>query len=372
MSKKNAIIVSSVIAVTLIIWFLFEIDKRDKKIKSLEKDRLKRFNDDLDNHKEISDSIKRQVRFLAQKYRNVNPKTAFELTKILSLTEIGDSKIAVSSLIDFIDSLLRERYENDIVFKQWVNGNKNSNYFKSLELVEFANQIELFSSKELEIIYSLNAFRNDQLHSRDSDIELLMSNFISGIELILRLDKFNKTKLFTIGYGDKSTDQFIRHLKKYQVNYLIDVRSVPMSKFNPQYNRSDLQGLLYINGISYEFMGDLLGGRPNDPSCYIEGKVDYQQIQTKSFFKQGIENVKSKLTKDHRIALMCSEGKPQDCHRTKLIGKQFLDLGLDIAHIDEHGKLKTQEETMLLVTKGRNGIDLFGENNLTTSRKKYL
>ena len=87
-----------------------------------------------------------------------------------------------------------------------------------------------------------------------------------------------KLPLYTIGYGNRKPNEFLTLLKNFGTEYLIDVRSQPYSKFNPQFNQHDLKFFLERNGIKYVFMGDSIGGRPKDTSCYDdEGKVDYEK-----------------------------------------------------------------------------------------------
>jgi len=120
-------------------------------------------------------------------------------------------------------------------------------------------------------------------------------------------------------------------------------------------------------------MGDTIGGRPTDISCYdIEGKVDYEVIKTKDFFLKGIERLKTAYNKDINVVLMCSESKPCECHRSKLIGK-VLDVDkIVMKHIDEKGKIKNQASVISELNKGLSEFDLFGNPINSTSRKAYL
>jgi len=367
MSKKNAIVVTALIATALIFWLLFEMNKKDKRIKELEGDMLKKLRDKLNHDLELTDEIKDQIVSLAKKYKDVNPKIAIELSKILNLTQIADKHTVIDFLVEEIENVLRESYEGDVLFKQWISHNGNANH--ASHFIEYATKIDLISSSEVQLLDNLKGFRNNNYHTNDTN--LLAISFLAGIETILRLDKIRNYQVFSVGYGNRKVDNFIQVLKKYQVNYLIDVRSIPASKYNPDYNRPILENYLMNSGVKYVFMGELLGGRPNDNSCYVDGKVDYLKLREKDFFKDGIKRIKTAYEKNIKIALMCSEIRPQDCHRTKLIGKELINEGINLVHIDEHGKLKTQEDALLLATKGLGDTNLFGENN-STSRKKYV
>jgi uncharacterized protein (DUF488 family) len=182
-----------------------------------------------------------------------------------------------------------------------------------------------------------------------------------------------KKPLYTIGHGNRKSEDFLALLKEFGIEYLIDVRSQPYSKFNPQYNQNDLKFFLERNGIKYVFMGDNIGGRPKDTSCYdSEGKVDYEAVKTKEFFINGIERLKTAYNKDINVVIMCSESKPCECHRSKLIGRVLNTDNIILKHIDENGKVKDQATVINELNKGLSAIDLFGNPINVTSRKAYL
>jgi uncharacterized protein (DUF488 family) len=162
--------------------------------------------------------------------------------------------------------------------------------------------------------------------------------------------------LFTIGHGTRKSDEFLGLLQQYNIKYLLDVRSRPYSRFNPQYNQKQLQQFLEEHNITYVFMGDTLGGRPDDKSVYnIEGKIDYRLLKEKEYFKTGIERVKTALQKDLDVAVMCSERKPAECHRSRLIGEVLFKDGIILNHIDDKGEIKDQPLVMKEAT-GAGGL----------------
>lgn len=179
--------------------------------------------------------------------------------------------------------------------------------------------------------------------------------------------------IYTIGYGNRKIEDFVRLLQEFDIQYLIDVRSKPYSKFNPEFNQNELKIILKNSGITYGFFGDSLGGRPDCPCCYdSEGKVDYEEVKKQGFFKEGLSRVKTAYKKELKIVLMCSESKPEECHRTKLIGEELVKEEIKLGHIDENGVLKSQSDIMLKLTKGKNVVDLFGNTENFTSRKQYI
>ncbi len=177
--------------------------------------------------------------------------------------------------------------------------------------------------------------------------------------------------IYSIGHGNKKFEYFLSELHSFNLRYVVDVRTNPYSKYNPQYNREGLKGNLEADNITYVYMGDNLGGLPSDRSCYIKGKVSYDLIKEKEFFKAGLERLITAFQNDLNIAVMCSETKPEECHRSKLIGQELLKENISMQHINEPDKTRDQVTVMNELTKGKGVVDLFGNETNFTSRKKY-
>lgn len=177
--------------------------------------------------------------------------------------------------------------------------------------------------------------------------------------------------IFTIGYGARDFDAFVRVLQEQGIAYLIDVRSRPYSRYKPEFAKAALQESLPPAGIRYLFMGEELGGQPDDPSCYdAAGKVVYERCAARPAYRTGIQRLHDAQHKGLRVVLMCSEGKPELCHRSKLIGVTLSAEGAEVLHIDEHDTLVSQERVMLRLVKGQ--PSLFGDEFFQhTSRKRY-
>ncbi len=166
--------------------------------------------------------------------------------------------------------------------------------------------------------------------------------------------------IYTIGHGTRKMDDFIKVLKDFGIQYLVDVRSRPYSKFNPQFNRDELAHSLSLHGIIYVFMGDSLGGRPPDSDCYTnEGKVDYEKVKTKAFFQKGMERLQVAYNKSIPLAIMCSESKPSECHRSRLIGQVLVTKQIIVHHINEKNIVKTQAEVINEMNNEQHGPGLF-------------
>jgi len=178
--------------------------------------------------------------------------------------------------------------------------------------------------------------------------------------------------IFTVGYGSLKIDQFVSRLQQHRIEFLIDVRSKPYSRYKPAFKKEALDGRLQAEGITYVFMGDTLGGLPEDRSCYTDGKVDYIKCRDKPFHRQGIKRLRKAWNKGLRVALMCACSKPEKCHRAKLVGESLKRAGISVAHIEKNGRVTDQDSVMARIPSPQE--DLFGSSSsqATTSRKRYI
>lgn len=186
-------------------------------------------------------------------------------------------------------------------------------------------------------------------------------------------------RILTVGYGNRTIQEFVRILERYKIKYLVDVRSKPYSRVNPDFSRPNLERSLAQNTVKYVFMGDALGGRPQDTSCYaLDGRVDYDKCKVQPEYQAGLDRLKRAANQDFGVVIMCSELRPQHCHRSKLIGVSLTDLGIEVAHIDERGEVISQAQVITEVNAELDRIppgqlSLF-DNDLErslTSRKRY-
>lgn len=158
------------------------------------------------------------------------------------------------------------------------------------------------------------------------------------------MDRLDKTVL-TIGHSNHPTETFVTLLERHRVTAVADVRSAPYSRFNPHFNRDALAVALKARRIEYVYLGRELGGRPDDPACYEGGRIRYDRVARTDCFRDGLERVLRGMAK-HRIALMCSEKEPLDCHRMLLVARALDDRGVDVAHVHANGELERHVDAM--------------------------
>jgi uncharacterized protein (DUF488 family) len=176
--------------------------------------------------------------------------------------------------------------------------------------------------------------------------------------------------IYTIGHSTHSIGRLIELLKMHQITALCDVRSCPYSRMNPQFNREPLRDSLRDN-IKYVFLGKELGARSEDKNCYRHGQVQYDLLAETRLFKQGMERIREGAC-SYRIALMCAEKEPLECHRTILIGRRLFEEGTPLKHILADGQVEDHPHAverligMLRIPKA----DMFREND-TVVREAY-
>lgn len=152
--------------------------------------------------------------------------------------------------------------------------------------------------------------------------------------------------VYTVGHSTHSMDRLIEILKANEISEIIDVRSQPYSRFQPQFNRSDIEVPLRAAEISYLFLGNDLGARSSDTSCYVNGRVQYQRIAATNGFGRAIDRVLIE-SESNRVALMCAEKEPLECHRTLLVGQALYSQGVSVVHIHSDGRQEKHSDALI-------------------------
>ena len=143
--------------------------------------------------------------------------------------------------------------------------------------------------------------------------------------------------LLTLGHSNHAPEHFQSLLVESRVDVLVDVRSWPHSRYVGWADRAALPGIAGSVDVKYLFLGDQLGGRPDDAAFYDgEGHVLYSRVATSEDFRAGIARLKRGI-EQCRVAVMCSEENPEHCHRRLLVAKVLLDEGIAVTHIRGDG-----------------------------------
>jgi uncharacterized protein (DUF488 family) len=150
------------------------------------------------------------------------------------------------------------------------------------------------------------------------------------------LAEVTQLAIFTIGHSTRALPEFTEMLKAHDVTLVVDVRSVPRSRHNPQFNKETLPAALKAEGVGYVHMPDIGGlRRPNRDSVNtawrnksFRGYADY--MQTKEFTEQLLHLMA--LARKNRVAVMCAEALPWRCHRS-LIADALVVRNVRVEHI---------------------------------------
>lgn len=167
--------------------------------------------------------------------------------------------------------------------------------------------------------------------------------------------------VFSIGHSDHTIEAFVALLVRHGVSALADVRAAPYSRHQPQFSKAALVEALRGAGLAYVYLGEQLGGRP---SVRVRAQIQgggYVAMAATEAFQHGIARIQQGRTQ-HRIALMCAERDPIDCHRALLVGRALAGCDIPVEHIHADGSSERHAglEARLLAAAGRaDGGDLF-------------
>jgi uncharacterized protein (DUF488 family) len=160
--------------------------------------------------------------------------------------------------------------------------------------------------------------------------------------------------LWTIGHSTRPSDEFLALLKAHHIQQLVDVRTIPRSCHNPQFNQETLSRSLNDNGIAYTHRPQLGGLRKPKPdsintgwrNASFRGYADY--MQTDEFWRELEE-----LIADSRLqptSIMCAEAVPWRCHRS-LVADALVSRGWEVRHIMSEAKADQHQLTSFAVVK---------------------
>ena len=143
--------------------------------------------------------------------------------------------------------------------------------------------------------------------------------------------------VWTIGHSNHPIDHFLDLLAEHGIEVVADVRSWPYSRYTPHFGRDALEENVTNAELRYLFIGRELGGRPADASFYDEGgHVRYDTLAETPRFRAGIARLLVGIAR-WRVALVCAEEDPSDCHRRLLVGRVLVERGIRLLHIRSDG-----------------------------------
>ena len=152
-------------------------------------------------------------------------------------------------------------------------------------------------------------------------------------------------EIYALGHSNYPFDKFIEILKKYNINCVVDIRAIPYSKYNTQYNKEFFQSNLKRLGYTYIYMADEFGAKRKTRESYnSEGYADFEKVIFEDSFKKGIERLKIGCKKGYRIVLLGAMQDAIRCPRAILVGRQLIKEGFNVKYIMHEGDLKSQTD----------------------------
>ena len=151
-------------------------------------------------------------------------------------------------------------------------------------------------------------------------------------------------RIYTIGHSNHKIEKFIQLLKGHDIAAVYDVRSIPYSKYAPQFNQGSIKQSLTYAGIEYVYLGKELGPFSKDPNCCVDGIVQYKLMAQTKAFRDGLSRIK-KDAMIYNLALMCAEKEPAECHRMILVCRHLRGKDTEIKHIMADGSLEDNRDT---------------------------
>lgn len=160
----------------------------------------------------------------------------------------------------------------------------------------------------------------------------------------------NSHQILTLGHSTHALEHFFSLLEQHKITAIADVRSSPYSGMNPQFNREPLTQSLKDAGIAYVFLGEELGARSDDPACYDDRKVNYDRLAETNAFTSGLQRVLDG-SNTYKLAMMCAEKEPLDCHRTILVSRHLVASGAEVLHIHADGSIESHDHAVSRLRK---------------------
>lgn len=146
---------------------------------------------------------------------------------------------------------------------------------------------------------------------------------------------------FTIGYANISFEEFIKTLRKYEINCIVDVRSKKEKDEKSHYSMNNIKSKMNQMGIYYISMGQELA---IDNLCIKYGSYNYEFIRKDENFNKGVGRIVSGLNKGYKIALISKEDNPINSYNSIIIGYELQKKAINLKHIIDSNNIISQED----------------------------
>lgn len=154
-------------------------------------------------------------------------------------------------------------------------------------------------------------------------------------------------KIYTVGHSNRTLPELIDILHAHQIGRIVDIRAIPYSAYNPQFNREEIASALEAAGISYRHDADLAGNRPDRQTMSRAVRCSdrsggYWKYMESGEFRNALSELIDRWTPTQQVALMCGEAQPEHCHRYQT-SHAIEGAGAEVVHIIDATTLRIHQ-----------------------------
>lgn len=153
-------------------------------------------------------------------------------------------------------------------------------------------------------------------------------------------------EIYTIGHSNYEVERLFDMLRKFHIDCVVDIRGIPYSRYNIQFNKDAIQYSLTRAGFKYVYMGNEFGANRllSKESYNKEGYADFNKVAYEKIFKYGVERLKNGCKKGYKIVLLGAMQDPLRCHRSILLGRELTMEKFKVKHILDDYTIIDQKE----------------------------
>lgn len=165
--------------------------------------------------------------------------------------------------------------------------------------------------------------------------------------------------ILTVGHSNQSVEHLLNLLRQHAIDVLVDVRSQPYSRYATHFNREHLEPAVTNANLRYLFMGEELGGRQLGTIPSLDERLARaDEVARRPAFRRGIDRLLDGSER-YRIAILCAEEDPTECHRRLWVGRALRAHGATVLHIRGDGRLDADEALKRLEPPAGEQLSLF-------------
>ena len=147
-------------------------------------------------------------------------------------------------------------------------------------------------------------------------------------------------EVFSIGHSNMSYRSFASLLRKWSIEQVVDIRTIPFSRHVPHFNYEVIRRKLHQSGFEYLYLGNQLGSDNSRMRNSCESLSDYRRQIACDAFDDGIAKLLDQVS-EKRVAIMCVECDPYRCHRHAILAAELAKEAVTVQHILKNGQVRS-------------------------------